>query len=151
MNEYPRLVIIRRPRTEGQPTRGSFLWFVAPAVSRLLMIRCLELEWLDNAKGKSCIPAGVYPMRWSMSNRFKRMMWEVCDVPGRAGIRIHSGNYAGDKISSSEGCILPCQQWADINGDGVIDGASSKQALSELEAHLKPYQDTGLMLEIKWA
>lgn len=148
---YPRLILIRRPHIEGQPTQGSLMWETAPNILRHTMIRTLELEWKDNAKGESCIPAGSYPMRYTMSNRFKRMMWEVCDVPGRAGIRIHSGNYAGDKISSSEGCILPCQQWADINGDGVIDGASSKQALSELEAHLKPYQDTGLMLEIKWA
>lgn len=151
MTDYPRLVLIRRPRIEGQPTLGSFLWAISPAVLRHMMVRCLELEWLDNAKGKSCIPAGTYAMRFTMSNRFKVKMWEVCDVPGRAGIRIHSGNYAGDKLSSSEGCLLPCLQWSDLNGDGVMDGVSSKNALKELEDQLSPYEATGVMLEVKWA
>lgn len=150
MNPYPRLVLIRRPHIEGQPTLGSFLWESAPNVIRHLMLRCLELEWKDNEKGESCILAGVYPMRYTMSKRFKVMMWEVCDVPDRAGIRIHSGNYAGDKISSSDGCLLPCMQWSDINGDGIMDGANSKLALKELEGHLAPYEDTGVMLEVKW-
>ena len=90
-------------------------------------------------------------MRWSMSNRFKRMMWEVLDVPDRAGIRIHSGNYAGDRLSDSEGCILPVQQWSDINGDGVVDGTGSKKALEELETLLRPYEATGIDIDIRWA
>lgn len=147
----PKLILIRRPHVEGKPTQGSFLWETAPNVLRHLMVRCLELEWKDNAKGVSCIPSGIYPMRWTMSNRFKVMMWGLDNVPDRAGIRIHSGNYAGDKITSSEGCILPCLQWADINGDGVIDGTGSKAALAELLKTLKPFEATGLEVEIQWA
>lgn len=147
----PTLVLIRRPHIEGQPTQGSFLFETAPNVLRHTMVRCLELEWKDNAKGVSCIPAGVYPMRWTMSNRFKRMMWEIQGVPDRAGIRVHSGNYAGDKLSDSDGCLLPCQQWADINGDGIIDGTGSRKALDELLEVLRPFEPEGIEIRIEWA
>lgn len=52
--------------------------------------------------GKTAIPYGVYPVRLSMSNRFKKVLPEVQNVPQFSGIRIHSGNTAAD----SEGCIL---------------------------------------------
>lgn len=148
---YPRLILIRRPHIEGQPTQGSLMWETAPNILRHTMIRTLELEWKDNAKGESCIPAGSYPMRYTMSNRFKRMMWGVDDVPDRAGIRFHAGNYAGDKLSDSDGCILPVQQWSDINGDGVIDGTGSKKALEAFEGLLEPYREYGLTLDVRWA
>jgi hypothetical protein len=77
------------------------------------------------------------------------MMWEVLAVPGRAGIRIHSGNYAGDKLSDSLGCILPCLKWADINADGVIDGTGSKAAMAMLEDELRPFEKTGINLVVK--
>lgn len=50
----------------------------------------------------TAIGAGTYKMRLSMSNRFKRVMPEVLNVPGFTGIRIHAGNTAAD----TEGCIL---------------------------------------------
>ena len=139
------------PAEAGQPTRGSFLWEDDGGVVRHTFIRCLELQWLDNAPQVSCIPTGDYKLKWTLSNRFKRHMWQVMDVPGRAGIRIHSGNYAGDKLSDSLGCPLPCLQWADINKDGVIDGVRSKDALSQLEALLKPFEGTGLEISIRQA
>ena len=40
----------------------------------------------------TAIRAGVYPLRVSMSNRFKRAMPEILDVPQFTGIRIHGGN-----------------------------------------------------------
>lgn len=145
---YPRLILQRRPFEEGQPTRGSFLWESAAGVMRHLMVRSLELPWHNNAPRISCIPAGAYPMKWTFSPTFNRMMWLVEDVPGRTGIRIHSGNYAGDKVSDSLGCILPCVQWADINGDGVLDGTASKVATATLEQHLSKYQDSGITLVV---
>lgn len=145
----PKLILKRQKFVTGQPVLGSFLMEDAPPLLRHLFIRTIELPWKDNAKGKSCIPEGEYRMRYTMSNRFKTMLWEVMKVPGRSGIRIHAGNYAGDRISDSEGCILPCMKWADINGDGVIDGAQSRQAMQILECELRQFEGTGIDLSVR--
>jgi hypothetical protein len=62
----------------------------------------LELPWKDNAHGTSCIPEGSYRVvvDWSMSKQ--KYLPHVLEVPGRDGIRIHTGNTAAD----TQGCIL---------------------------------------------
>lgn len=61
----------------------------------------LELPWLDNKPRESAIPAGKYRIQITPSNRFKKMMLQIMDVPGRAGIRIHNANFATELL----GCI----------------------------------------------
>lgn len=51
---------------------------------------------------ETAIPAGRYRVTITRSQRFGRMLPLLLDVPGFTGIRIHSGNVAGD----SSGCIL---------------------------------------------
>lgn len=143
--KHPKLVLYRRPQEFGQPTLGSFLWEPYPGVMRHLMIRCIELPWENNKNSISCIPPGEYELDFTMSTRFKRKMWQVMDVPGRGGIRIHAGNYLKD----TEGCPLPCLQWHDLNGDGVVDGSRSREATEALERFLKPYEGKGLRIEVK--
>lgn len=53
--------------------------------------------------GKTAIPAGRYRVLVTMSNRFKRPLPLLVDVPGFEGIRIHPGNTA----ENTDGCILP--------------------------------------------
>lgn len=53
--------------------------------------------------GLTAIPTGRYQVILSYSPKYKRIMPLVADVPGYAGIRIHSGNTALD----TEGCLLP--------------------------------------------
>lgn len=53
-------------------------------------------------QNQTAIPKGIYPVTISMSNRFKKMLIEVRDVPQFKGIRIHSGNSSKD----TEGCII---------------------------------------------
>ena len=48
------------------------------------------------------IPALCYPVRVTMSPRFKRLLPIVQNVPGRSGIRIHRGS----KPEHSSGCVL---------------------------------------------
>jgi hypothetical protein len=72
----------------------------------------------------TAIGAGEYAGRVSMSNRFKRMMPEILDVPGFTGIRIHSGNTAAD----TEGCILV----GNVRGkDKILDSRAAFQSLME--------------------
>lgn len=52
--------------------------------------------------GKTAIKAGLYRIVLSMSNRFKRIMPELLDVPDFIGVRMHGGNTADD----TDGCII---------------------------------------------
>lgn len=52
--------------------------------------------------GQTAIPAGRYEVKLTMSNRFKRIMPELIDVPGFKGVRLHGGNTNLD----TEGCPL---------------------------------------------
>ena len=56
----------------------------------------------EKVRNKTAIPPGRYKLILSMSNRFKKIMPEVLNVPLFTGIRIHSGNTAKD----TAGCLL---------------------------------------------
>ena len=70
---------------------------------RVLGVMCVdERQCYHTLEPVNCIPAGTYDVRVSWSPRFKCLLPEVLNVPGRTGIRIHSGNYPKD----TSGCIL---------------------------------------------
>ena len=72
------------------------------------------------------IPALCYPVRVTMSPRFKRLLPIVQNVPERSGIRIHRGT----KPQHSTGCILVV---ADNNNDNTdnLRGNQLPAALKE--------------------
>jgi hypothetical protein len=52
--------------------------------------------------GKTAIPRGRFKVTISWSNRFRRLMPHILDVPQFVGVRIHAGNVP----ENTEGCPL---------------------------------------------
>lgn len=66
---------------------------------------CYTLEDVVRAEKvakATAIPSGSYKLIISMSNRFKKELPEVLNVPNYAGVRIHGGN----THENTEGCPL---------------------------------------------
>ena len=82
---------------------GTFGVMFEPNKEGELIPFCLTLErkWLNNEKGKSCIPRGEYLCRRVQSQKFGDT-FEVTAVPNRSEILFHKGNLDDD----SHGCIL---------------------------------------------
>lgn len=104
--------------------------------------KTLERPWLNNQKNISCIPKGVYTVKYTFSPRLLRYTYEVQNVPNRSGIRIHSGNYFFD----TDGCILLGTGYQDINSDKKTDVISSKVTITKFEALLNK-QDFTLIVK----
>lgn len=89
---------------------------------------CYTLEDQERSSklwGKTAIPRGKYQVVMTYSNRFRKMLPLLMNVPGYEGIRIHAGNSAAD----TEGCIL-----VGDDNDVLFDAwlANSKKAMDRL-------------------
>jgi len=101
---------------------------------------CYTLEDVVRPKkiyGATAIPAGIYQVVITMSNRFKRLLPLLVDVPGFEGIRIHPGNTAGDTY----GCILVGNA---TRGDSVIN---SRVAFDRLFEKLRVADSISIIVE----
>lgn len=67
-------------------------------------VRAAPGEWKRSCKvyAETAIPYGTYPVMVTWSNRFKRQLTGIFNVPDFEGIRFHNGTT--DK--SSAGCII---------------------------------------------
>lgn len=77
-------------------------------------LHTLELPWVNNEKGKSCIPAGIYTLVPFNSPKHKMWVWKFLNTSPREDIEMHVANYACDcvvntvqKHSELLGCIAP--------------------------------------------
>lgn len=96
----------------------------------------MELPERDNKPNISRIPRGRYLVKYlprSGSGKYHDV-YLITKVPGRTGILIHSGNYAGDRElnyrTDSWGCQLPASRIGAINGQ--VAGLASRAALRKL-------------------
>lgn len=76
--------------------------------------------------GETAIPVGRYKLISNYSQRFKRMLPLLLDVPGFTGVRIHPGNTEED----TEGCLLVGDKLAEDGGS--ILGGTSRPAFDRL-------------------
>ena len=90
-----------------------------------LVCYSIELPWLENMHGVSCIPEE----RYVLQKRFTEKRGEhlvIMDVPERSGILIHPANYALEQL---RGCIAPVTT---LTGPGR--GINSCKATARLHA-----------------
>ena len=76
--------------------------------------------------GVTAIPAGTYPVRITLSQRFGRLLPLLENVEGFTGVRIHPGNVP----SHTEGCLL-----VGFSRDNGQIG-QSRQACDRLQAQI---------------
>ena len=116
-------VVLTRQETGPQGTHGVIrvgdrAWFT------------VERPWLDNKSDVSCIPTGIYDVRMTYSPRFRTMLYELAEVPGRFACRIHPANLA----MQLNGCIALGEKRGYI--DGVKAVLVSRPAVRAFEAAL---------------
>ena len=83
----------------------------------------------EKVYAETAIPRGLYPIIRSYSNRFKRMLPLLCNVPNFEGVRIHAGNHDGN----TEGCVL-----VGAYTEGVPDWiGESRKAFEKLDKQIE--------------
>jgi len=100
----------------------------------------LERPDLDDAPNIACIPVGCYTCVRSHSPHLGYVTWEVCNVPGRTGIRIHVAN----RVEQLEGCIALGMMYGRSNTEPAV--LESQVAFDTFMAATHPYEQ--LQLEI---
>ncbi len=123
-------VTITRNVDTGREVMGSL-------ITSGFSCKTLERPWKNNQSGISCIPSGTYQVNWTFSPKLMRYTYQVMNVPGRSGIRIHPGNYFFDV----EGCILLGTGYTELNNDGQLDIINSKATIFSFENYMgrKPF------------
>lgn len=104
------------------------------------VFECFTLEDIERPvkiKGETAIPKGTYKVIINQSNRFKRLLPLLLNVPGFEGVRIHSGN----TNHNTEGCILVGQtRHKEFIGQ-------SRKAFNKLFAKMQKAKDITLIIQ----
>ena len=95
-------IILQRQETGDQGTFGIM------TLSPNVIFHTGELPQKKDIKNLSCIPAGSYSCLWTQSEHFPDGTYQVLDVLGRSGIRIHYGNFCGDVTKGWQSDVLGC-------------------------------------------
>lgn len=100
---------------------------------------CEDAVRTKKIKRETAIPAGVYEVTLTWSNRFQKVLPLLNDVPEFTGVRIHSGNTKED----TEGCILVGL------GRTSIGVSASRDAMAKLMPLLHEASERGEPIEIE--
>ncbi len=105
-----------------------------------LVCHTIELPWLDNKRGISCIPEGVYRLQKRFVEKFQWHLW-VQKVPNRQWILVHPANNAKTQL---RGCIAPVTK---LESPGI--GSFSREAVKKLNDLVFPALDKGVEVYLK--
>lgn len=117
-------IIVRLEEGNNQ-TLGEFNLY--NGIEKLFSCKTLELPYIMNLTGISCIPKGMYRVVPRYSEKHKNH-YHIIDVHNRELILFHVGNYK----TQTEGCILLGKSFAYIDDDELLDITSSRKTLKEL-------------------
>ena len=122
-------VIIKRENYSAHQVTGHLYIFDETGLQHQFNCFTLELPDLGNQRRISCIPPGTYKCTLNKGQgHINYPHYDVLNVKGRDGIKIHVGNYHTDIL----GCILVGSSLIDMNGDGDKDVTSSGVTLKKL-------------------
>lgn len=82
----------------------------------------IELPWLNNARGLSCIPEGRYELQKRFTEKRQHHL-VVMKVPGRSSILIHPANDARKDLL---GCIAPVTELTGA-GQGTLSRIANEK------------------------
>lgn len=119
-----KVVVLLRCKYSLKQILGNL--FVIEGTKILFQCKTLELAYRGNKKNISAVIAGIFPLVLEWSPKFKKMLWELKDVPGRSEAKFHVANF----VHQLNGCIALGYHYKDIDGDGRVDIMSSSKALS---------------------
>ena len=127
-------LLIKRFKDDGKQTQGRAILFDGDR--QILDFVTLEPPWLNNAIGKSCIPAGIYTVKPRQSAKYGNHFIIEGTSP-REWVLFHVGNYIGSKnpktgTPDSTGCILVGNAFVDLNKDGELDISASGLTMQKL-------------------
>lgn len=116
-----------------QQPDGAWKWFCNTIEDK---VRAKPGEWKSELKvyAKTSIPYGRYQVLVTWSNRFKRQLTAILNVPDFEGIRIHNGT----SELSSAGCIIVSYKDDDANHRLIND----KGAMNDLCTIVQHTQQT---------
>lgn len=117
-------IIVNRDWQDENQTLG--VCYVKDEAGKIIFkSECIERGWRDNKSRVSCIPEGEYPIKLEYSNRFRKDLYEIYEVPNRSECKFHAANYA----RQLNGCIALGNNRKDIDKDGYYDVTSSRDTM----------------------
>ncbi len=127
----PEGLILTRNSDDGIQTLGTL---------KMGNFSCYTLErpYKNNQPNISSIPKGLYDVKYTFSPKMLKYTYELQNVQGRSGIRIHSGNF----FFGINGCILLGDSYKDINWDNKLDVQNSRLTIQRFEEFMqrKPFK-----------